>query len=187
MFFYFATDTADDPTACGSQIEPVYLAYRYTLFRVARQLTDDDVAAEDAVQDVFIRLLRRPDLISDGVCNKTKALLVIMVRNIATDWLRAIARGPRLNLDEAAEVIADPRPDAGERLADQESFEILLNRVQELPSMYADILMLRVLYEADDASIADLLGISRINVRVRMHRARAMLRQLLAEDQERRY
>lgn len=60
----------------------------------------------------------------------------------------------------------------------------LAEKLSELKSEYAEVLTFRYYYGFSDIEIADLLSISYENVRTRLSRAKAALRKLLEEDQQ---
>lgn len=68
---------------------------------------------------------------------------------------------------------------------DTESDEIqqkLFSMVKDLDEKYADVLMLKFYYDMTDKDIAGLLHLSVENVKIRIHRGKAMLRQKLTEE-----
>lgn len=65
--------------------------------------------------------------------------------------------------------------------AEQEQKRALLHEtMEELPSSYREIIRLRDLQERSTKEVAEQLGLTRVNVRVRLHRARTSLRKKLA-------
>ena len=62
----------------------------------------------------------------------------------------------------------------------EETRRIVRARIDELPEDYRTVLVLRDLQELDTRSVAELLGLSEGNVKVRLHRARQALRTLLS-------
>jgi RNA polymerase sigma-70 factor (ECF subfamily) len=56
---------------------------------------------------------------------------------------------------------------------------LLSEAMEELPESYRQIIHLRDLNELSTREVADKLGLSRVNVRVRLHRARNALRETL--------
>jgi RNA polymerase sigma-70 factor (ECF subfamily) len=80
-----------------------------------------------------------------------------------------------------------PRPQTGpadKTLADNEVFEQVRTAVRALPAKYREPVVLRYLQELKAEQIAEILGISRNVVQVRLTRARERLRRDLAELME---
>lgn len=66
-----------------NKIEEIYREYRKLLFYTAYSILKDYHEAEDVVHMAIIKVCEYLDKIDDIKCNKTKAFLVIIVRNIA--------------------------------------------------------------------------------------------------------
>ena len=72
-----------DDEVTRNKIEEIYRVYRNLLFYTAYCILKDYHEAEDVVHTAIIKLCSHIDKIDDIECNKTKAFLVIIVRNIA--------------------------------------------------------------------------------------------------------
>ena len=68
---------------------------------------------------------------------------------------------------------------ADEALASQETRQLVLDRIAELPETYRTILLLRDVEDLDTEETAKALEISPGAVKTRLHRARLALRELL--------
>jgi RNA polymerase sigma-70 factor (ECF subfamily) len=66
------------------------------------------------------------------------------------------------------------------RLEGEELRELVLGKIDELPETHRNVLMLRDIEELSGSEAAEALGISANAVKVRLHRARMALRELLA-------
>jgi RNA polymerase sigma-70 factor, ECF subfamily len=75
--------------------------------------------------------------------------------------------------------LASSVPDPEQQAAKSEIRSLLEEAVEELPDTYRVIFMLRDVEELSTTEAADVLGISEENVKVRLHRARVLLRKSL--------
>lgn len=103
-------------TALGDRraFDALYEATSAKLFGVALRILKDRAQAEDAIQEVYVRIWRRAGSFRVGQAS-AMAWLVTIARNQAIDMLRA--RQPAtLGYDEAPDV-ADPDPDPEARAA----------------------------------------------------------------------
>lgn len=140
---------------------------RMTLLRFAGVLTGNPVVAEDIVQDVLGRAYEKWDRIG-GMDNPT----AYVRRMIVTDflgWRRSLRRATPVADVGADLATADPAVDHVERKA-------LFGRLARLPRRQRTVVVLRYYEDLSDASIAEVLGCSRVAVRSYASRALATLR-----------
>lgn len=138
----------------------------------ATHLVGDCEAAEDLAQEAFVEAYRGLAGLEDPA--RFAGWLYGILRNRCR---RFLARRPPQMLsweaDEVPEPIAnDPEPETSEIIP-------LLNT---LPQDSREILAARYLHDMSYAEIAEMLGITAGNVRVRCFRAREALRELLAQS-----
>lgn len=144
------------------------------LVQLARWFVDDRTAAEDLVQEAFIRLARAAHRIQDA--DRAAAYLRSIVINLARDHNR---RGlMSLRHRPAAEV--DHRS-AEDHVTDDESRRQVINALRALPRRQRDCIVLRYYAELPVADIADTLGLSPNSVKTHLQRG---LRALSAQLEE---
>ena len=117
----------------------LYERHHAAVYRFARRLMCDDAAAEDAVHDCFLDLVRRPRF--DAARGPLRNYLYGMVRHRALKSFRRAGR--ECELDEAAEeslVARDSEPLA--RLLDEELSETVRRAVARLPPLQREALVL---------------------------------------------
>jgi RNA polymerase sigma-70 factor (ECF subfamily) len=146
-------------------------AYSY-----ARYLARDPTAAEDIVQDAFLRAFR-----GFGSCRgNEKAWLLTIVRNCFIDWANAHRRTPP---ELEVETVDGEHPES--ILQRRQDAEAVRATVEALPEPFREALVLRELEELPYKDIAALTGAPIGTVMSRLARARAMLAtMLLAREDE---
>jgi RNA polymerase sigma-70 factor (sigma-E family) len=140
------------------------------LVRLARLFVDDRNAAEDLVQEAFIRLARSAGRIREP--DKAAAYLRSIVLNLARDHNRRglVSLRHRLPLtDEATTAGADEGLDLRE-----DQLEVL-DALRTLPRQQRNCIALRYLEELGVAEIAATLGISENSVKTHLKRGMAAL------------
>ena len=148
------------------EIRRVVEAYSPMLLRAAMTRVSTPADAEDAVQDVFVRLLTKAPRFRDG--EHEKAWLLRTTLNRASDLRRG--RRDDAPLDEALTVSAEDNDGS------------LLSAVRALPEAYSAVIHLYY-YEGYSArEIGALLGRSEAAVNAHLARGRKRLRELLKED-----
>ena len=127
-----------------------------SLVRLARLFVDDRDAAEDIVQEAFLRLARHAGRI-DSI-DRAPAYLRSIVLNLARDHNR---RGlVSLRHRSAAGREIDVVEDAADLLARSEEHRTVLDAVRMLPTRQRDCITLKYFEELTIEQIASTLGVS---------------------------
>lgn len=166
-----------------NKLEALYERYRFDMFRVAYSVLKDYHLAQDAVQSAFIRLLNNLDGIDQIESEKTRAFVIIVTRNISINFYRKRKRQNNVMLDEVEDILADESQVIDDKIVNAELFDRIKSKIKHLYEPYADILALRYFYHYSDKEIAELLGISHENARVRLHRAKqSLIREIMKDE-----
>ena len=146
------------------------------LFGFLRGLTGSSTAAEDLVQETFLRVLRHRRSYRAG-----RAFLPWMLgiaRNAAWAHLRKASRMPPAELPELVDTASPER-----RRLERERSERLWRALQELPARDREILLLSYFDGLGYRQIAEVTGVGAGAAKVRAHRARKALRRRLDEEE----
>lgn len=127
--------------------------------------------ADDVVQEVFVKALRRLDELRDDAA--VAPWLCEMARNAARDLLR------RQRRRGAQELSHDPQAPPQD---DDELAARVLALVRTLPEAYRETLILRLVEGLTGPEIAARTGLTHGSVRVNLHRGMALLRPLLEAE-----
>jgi RNA polymerase sigma-70 factor (ECF subfamily) len=160
--------------ALTSELEDLYREHHELIYRTAYSVTGSRPDAEDVLQIIFLRLLRRglpPDLERNP-----KGYLYRAAVNLSLNSIRNRKR--QTEKDGAERVLVAVHPAAEDRARD-ESRRRLFDAIAQLRPRAVEILILRHVHEYSDEEIARMLGTSRGTVAVALYRARARLRKLL--------
>jgi len=144
--------------------------YQDKLFATAYSICKNAQDAEDAVQESFISYHYSTKEFESE--EHIKAWLLRVVINKAKNYCRSLWRRINVPLDDYAETL---QFECGE---DRTLFET----VMALPEKYRIVLHLYYFEDYPVKDIAQILSISESNVKVRLSRARAMLKEILKED-----
>ena len=146
-----------------------------SLVRLARLYVDDRNAAEDIVQEAFLRLARHVVKIESE--DRAPAYLRSIVLNLARDHNR---RG-LVSLRHHASTLGDANVvnDLSDRLVRSESNRRVLDAVRVLPTRQRDCITLRYFEELGLDAIAATLDISTNSVKTHLKRAMAALTESL--------
>jgi len=167
-----------------NKIEALYEKYRMDMFRVAYRVLNDYHLAQDAVQSAFINLIHNLDDIDEIDCKKTRAFVIIVTRNVSINLYRKRKRQNNIILEDMENILEDESQFIDEKIINAELFDKVLSKIKGLYAPYADILSLRYVYHYSNKKIAELLGITHENARIRLHRAKQSLIKSIMEDEE---
>lgn len=146
-------------------------SYRPAYTLALRLLGDPDDAAE-ATQEAYIRMVRGLKRFREDGAFRT--WLFKIVSNVCMTELRR--RGGR-QVPVELEVVEDTDPtDVSDVATNRVFLDELERSMRELPEAYRSVVVLRDVYDLSGAESAEILGISPGAVKVRLHRARRMLR-----------
>ena len=142
------------------------------LWNYLRRLTGDDDAAAEAVQDVWLGILRGIARLRDG--SRLRAWIFGIARRVAMDRLRAkYAEPPLVSADDLDLAGADGTSDLEEDIA------LMHEGLARLPVPEREVLVLFYLEELTMTEIAEVAGIPSGTVKSRLFRARKALRDQL--------
>jgi RNA polymerase sigma-70 factor (ECF subfamily) len=161
--------------------EIIMRRYNQRLYRVARAILHSDVEAEDVMQDAYVRAYQHLEQYSGRA--PFGAWLTKIAVNEALARLRSRGRIQELeamfNGQDDAPVLMSNMKSPEQQVSTREMNQLLEEAILTLPGTYRTVLMMRDVEEMSTADTAAALELSEENVKVRLHRARAMLRKEL--------
>jgi RNA polymerase sigma factor (sigma-70 family) len=151
------------------------------LVRLARLFVDDRDAAEDLVQEAFLRLARHAGDIQS--VDRAPAYLRSIVLNLARDHNRRGLVSLRHHAAEGRDidVVDDHATELSDRLARDVQHLRVIEAVRRLPVRQRDCIALRYLEECSTEQIAATLGLSVNSVKTHLRRGIEHLARMLAE------
>lgn len=157
----------------SARFRTLLLPHLDAAYGYARYLARDDHAAEDIVQEAFVRALRA----IDGCRGNPKAWLLTIVRNAFHDWARANNRTTPHDIQDMADC---EQPDAA--LERTNAIACVRYLIESLPEPFRAVLVLRELEDMSYREIAEITGAPVGTVMSRLARARSMLSALVLDE-----
>ncbi|MBS0332342.1 MAG: sigma-70 family RNA polymerase sigma factor [Proteobacteria bacterium] len=188
---------SDRPTAAPAVADParqfreVVLPHLDAAYNFARYLSRDATAAEDIVQEAFLKAFRAFPGWRGG---PAKAWLFAIVRNCFLNWAAGQGGSARVVSEaalneaqaEALANLADPDQETPEdALIRRRDAEAIRAVIENLPEPFRETLVLRELEELSYKEIAALTATPIGTVMSRLARARQMLADMLSPDRPR--
>jgi RNA polymerase sigma-70 factor (ECF subfamily) len=159
--------------------EIIMRRYNQRLYRITRAILRDDAETEDAIQDAYVRAYQHLNQFAGAAAFST--WLTRIAVNEALRRLRLRRRSPQLEDSECDEegpmTAVELSPDPEQRASINELRQVLEDAVLELPDQYRSVVMLRDVEELSTSETAAVLDLTEQNVKVRLHRGHAMMRQ----------
>ncbi|WIY53912.1 RNA polymerase sigma factor [Devosia sp. YIM 151766] len=172
----------------AAAFEAIMRRHNQLLFRTARGIVASDGEAEDVAQEAWMRAWRA--LSSFRAESKLSTWLVRIAVNEALGRLRRNSaqiiplEAAMRSTDNDTQSALTEAPDRGpERSVQRLQVRVLIEaHIDLLPEAFRSVFMLRAIEEMSVDEVADVLDIPAATVRTRYFRARALLREGLAQE-----
>jgi len=174
------------------RFEAIVMPHLDAAYNLARWLVKDPHAAEDVVQEAYLRAFRYFDSFRGAADEDARPWLLGIVRNTSYSWLQSARRSnEQVAYDEDAQVDESLEPAAAmglerghaenpETQLVRKALRMQLNSaIASLPATFREVLILREIEEMPYDSIAAAMQIPIGTVMSRLSRARGMLRAAL--------
>jgi len=178
-------DVTDDEllerTAAGEAgaFEELFRRQRLSVYRFAVHMTGRPAAAEDIVQEVFLRVMRDAGRYQPAR-SSVSAWLCGIARNCAWQWLDRERPFRPLDTESPASTAGAAAPDPLGDLTRAEGIARLRRAILSLPVRYREVVVLCDLQELSYADAAEVVGCAIGTVRSRLSRGRGLLAAKLA-------
>ncbi|MEN6438897.1 MAG: RNA polymerase sigma factor [Syntrophobacter sp.] len=139
----------------------------------------DEWAADDLTQDTFIRVQQNLKTLQDT--SKLTSWIFRIAHNLCLDHFRNQKKTVPIEgaLTEAKDLFKEAM--VQKRLEQSEMSACIQDVVRHLPESFRSVIMLFDMAELSHREVAETLGITVENVKVRLHRARKELRRILEQ------
>ena len=160
-------------------IEAMVREHSRFVFRVAYSILRNRDEAEDATQEVFIKVLKNKEKLAE--VREQKLWLAKITWRVALDWKKAMdRRRPAEDSELLLDDLSAHGHSAEQLLAEKQMAALLEKLIAGLPADLRETLALSTVQELNSAQIAEVMGIPEGSVRTRLMRARTMLKEKMA-------
>lgn len=157
----------------------IYLTYRNIMYNTANRILHDEGLSEDAVHNAFLKIVNNIDKIGETNDKKTCNFLVIIAKNEA---IRIYNSKREIPDSEFVEESVEDSVDIEFEFDKKEYKKIIFDLIKTMDRKYSEPLLMKFFYNYTDSEIADFLGITVDNAKVRLHRGKGKLKELLKES-----
>lgn len=159
-----------------SEFLEIVLPFKDKLYRLAKRLLISSEEAEDATQEVLMKLWSSRKKISGY--SSAEAFAMTMTRNFCLDRLKSRQAG---NLKLVHSNFTDGSPSLQQQVEARDSLDWVARIMDELPEQQRMVLQLRDVEDYDYAEIEKMMDMKPTAVRVTLSRARKAVREKLLE------
>lgn len=155
-------------------LEVLVRTYHDRVYRFGLRACRNAFDADDAVQEAFIKLAHRPDVVRDP---GALSWLMTVVRNACARMLRPFSRGRHATaITDAGELPAEGlNPEAA--IERWQLVHAVHEAIAGLEPLYREVIILRDLEGLTGEQVSEMLDVPQATMKTRLHRARQMLRE----------
>ena len=150
--------------------------FRDKLFRLAKRLLVSTEEAEDATQEVLVKLWNKNEGL--GEYRSVEALAMTMTKNFCLDQLKSKRAG---NLKIVHNNFTDREASLQQKVEDCDSWEWVEKIINQLPQQQQLIVQMRDIEQYQFNEIAEILEMQETAVRVALSRARKTIRDFMTK------
>lgn len=143
------------------------------LQRVALRLLGNAEDAEDMVQEVYMKLWSKRDALPD--VKEVEAYCVTLTKNMCIDRLR-MAEVEKEDVDEVPIMLAET-DDVEAQVERRDAVEQVKQIIETLPEHQQQVITLRDMEDCSFEEIAEQTGLTAVNIRMLLSRARKTIRE----------
>jgi RNA polymerase sigma-70 factor, ECF subfamily len=171
-------DASMSASSSTAEFEQLFLPHLDAAYNLARLLVRNPQDAEDVVQESYLRALRA----FKGFRGEAgRPWFLTIVRNTSFTWLQNNrGRADRAEFSEDLPVSSGPTPEI--ESIGRERARGVERCVEQLPSDFREVIVLREMEELSYQEIAEITGVPRGTVMSRLSRARARLAECLKKS-----
>ena len=156
----------------ADSFKKIFLPLHPKLYRIALALVENKDDAEDILQEAYCKLWnKRVDLA--GIRNP-EAFSVTIIKNLCLDFLRLPRVGRNKDSLENVVIVAGLSPE--QKLEEQDQIEQVKRLIDRLPENQRKVLKLKGINGCSLEEIEQITGLTAVNIRVLLSRARKTIR-----------
>lgn len=159
--------------------------YNQRLYRICMSIIHNDEEAEDVMQDAYMKAYEHLPMFEGK--SKFSTWLIRILINESLLWIQRNKRKIDYQTNVGNEIksssITNEANGPAQQMMNNELRQILETAVAQLPQKYRVVFVMRELENMSTIETSECLGISAVNVKVRLNRAKEMLRDSLLKSE----
>lgn len=167
-----------------NEFKEFYEIYSKNIYRYLFFLTKSEMDAEDLMQETFIVAIKNINKFKGE--SSLNTWLFAIARNLYLNWIRKQQKNKHINIDSVSDFLHDKKQCENQIIEKESTIEIF-NTIILLKEEYREILLFRLVEELSFKEIGNILGKSETFVRVKFHRGKIKLQELIKIRMEKGY
>lgn len=164
-------------------LEKIYNENKNYFLNIAYLKLHDQNDAEDAVQEAFYEIVRKPDNFFNVAPKNRVNYIAAVIRNISSDMFNKKSKAPPEENDKGG-FYDDDLLSFEDSVIGKISRDRLKQFIKSLPALQRDVLTLRCLMGFSTAETAEKLNVSQSAVKKRLHLAKEAIREYVRKEEE---
>ena len=154
----------------------IWLPLADRFYRVAYHLLESRDDAEDAVQELYLKILSIPGKLV--YVRDPAAYGITLLKNICIDRIR---RRESRKAEQSEELMATDASGPERKMTEKDTLARVMKEMERLPEKQAMVLRMRALEGLEYDEIASRTGLSQVNIRVLISMARKTLKKRIGK------
>lgn len=167
-----------------SAISELYERFGALVFKASRQVLNSRAEAEDASQEIFVRLWKTADRFDPRRARLVTWVMLIARRHLIDRLRRKVARPEVLGLETENEAGFIPEGSGKEQVAPMEANAALSARIQELPALQREVIERTYLKGFTLREVSEQLNAPLGTVKSALSRGLARLRERMGDAEQ---
>lgn len=155
-----------------------FLPYQRRLYRAAFLLIGNAQDAEDIVQEAYLKLWKRRNELPPNIINM-EAYCITLIKNLCYDTLRASHLDEDGRPPEELNIANDTN--VADEIDTRDEANQVMKLIDGLPQQQRQVILMRDVDDRSYEEIEETTGLSAVNVRVLLSRARKKIREQFKE------
>ncbi len=155
------------------------MPFKDKLFRLAKRLLLSTEEAEDATQEVLLKLWNKNENLSNY--NSLEAFAMTMTKNYCLDQLKSKRAS---NIKLVHDNYTNPEPSLHKKLEDKDSLDWVEKIINQLPEQQRMIIQMRDIEQYEFEEIAKILDMNETAIRVALSRGRKTIRAFMSKTHD---
>lgn len=152
-----------------SELEKIYTENKELFYSTAFKILQNHPDSEDAMQEAFVAIAKRPDLFFKTQISNRTAYIITIIRNKSYEIYN---KRKKILFDEYSQnLISESAVPVDRVIESRHTYNEILAFIDTLPEAMKSAVYLKIRFELSNSEIADLLSISEDAVKARISRA----------------
>lgn len=174
MIFLMMVETEEEK----GKLEILFERYWRLMYKIAYDVLNNRSDVEDVLQDSYEKVAKNLSHIGDPYEKEARNYLAVITKNTAIDLYRKKKKRWKKEVD-IQDVSSGEIPRVYIKTSLEEEEILLIEAINSLPHKYREVMSLKYTHQRSIKEISKILNISENNVKQRVFRAKAMLKEEL--------